>query len=98
MVMDSGWRVVPIIRKCFPIFLGFLRFLICRVFFDTRQSLCRVSEKILSKEPFTDKMFVEYSLPSVTLDKKRESGSVGSTSTAKRLSLCVSESRLEGGE
>jgi hypothetical protein len=28
-----------------------------------------VSEKALGKEPFTDKMFVECFLPSVTLDK-----------------------------
>jgi hypothetical protein len=39
------------------------------VLFDTRQSLCRVSEKVLGKEPFADKMFAEYSLPSVTLGK-----------------------------
>ena len=45
MVMISGWRVVPIILKMFCCFWGFLRFLICRVLFDTRQSLCRVSEK-----------------------------------------------------
>jgi hypothetical protein len=42
---------------------------LCRVFFDIRHSLCRVSEKILGKEPFADKMFAEYSLPSVTLGK-----------------------------
>jgi hypothetical protein len=37
----------------------------CRLIFDTRQCLCRASEKILSKETFADKMFVEYFLPSV---------------------------------
>jgi hypothetical protein len=42
---------------------------ICRVFLDTRQSLYRVPEKILDKEPFVDKMFVECSLPSVTFGK-----------------------------
>jgi hypothetical protein len=31
--------------------------------------LCRVSEKVLGKEPFTDKMFAEYSLSSFTLSK-----------------------------
>jgi hypothetical protein len=45
-----------------------------------------VSEKILDKEPFANKMFAEYSLPSATLGKvfveckmagkERESGSV----------------------
>jgi hypothetical protein len=43
---------------------------LCRVFFDTRQSLCRVSEKkVLGKEPFADEIFVECFLPSVTLGK-----------------------------
>jgi hypothetical protein len=51
-------------KKCFAVFGGFLRFLICRVLFDTRQSLYRVSEKVLGKQNFTDKMFAEYSLPS----------------------------------
>jgi hypothetical protein len=40
-----------------------------RVLFDTRQRLCRVSEKVIGKEPFADKMFAEYSLPSVKLGK-----------------------------
>jgi hypothetical protein len=44
------------------------------VLFDTRQSLCRVSEKntrqrTLCKEPFADEIFAECSLPSVTLGK-----------------------------
>jgi hypothetical protein len=42
---------------------------LCRVLFDTRQSLCRVSEKALGKEPFADEIFAECSLPSVTLGK-----------------------------
>jgi hypothetical protein len=36
------------------------------VLFD---SLCRVSEKILDKEPFADEMSAEYSMPRVTLGK-----------------------------
>jgi hypothetical protein len=39
------------------------------VLFDTRQSLCRVSEKILGKKPFADKIFAECFLSSVTLGK-----------------------------
>jgi hypothetical protein len=39
------------------------------VLFDTRQSICRVSEKALRKEPFADEIFAECSLPSVTLGK-----------------------------
>jgi hypothetical protein len=72
-------------KKCFTIFLIFSipnlpSVFLCRVLFDTRQSLCRVSEKkhsakslpsvrkkALDKEPFADEIFAEYSLPSVTL-------------------------------
>jgi hypothetical protein len=43
---------------------------LCRVLFDTRQSLCRVSEKKHSaKNPLSMKTFAECSLPSVTLGK-----------------------------
>jgi hypothetical protein len=38
---------------------------LCREFFDTQQSLCRVSENVLIKESFADKMFTEYSSPIV---------------------------------
>jgi hypothetical protein len=34
--MGSGWRVVRTFKKCFAAFCVFLRFLICRVLFDTR--------------------------------------------------------------
>jgi hypothetical protein len=60
MVMDIGWRIVPIIFKNVLLFFGGrLRFLICRVLFDTRQSHCRVSEKSTRQKPFTDKIFAE---------------------------------------
>jgi hypothetical protein len=44
---------------------------LCRVLFDTRQSLCLAEcpKKVLGKEPFADKIFAECSLPSVTLGK-----------------------------
>jgi hypothetical protein len=74
MVMSSGWRVVPIILKNILLFLGFFRFLICRVLFfaECFSTLGKVAEcpkKVFGKEPFTDKMFAEYSLLSVTLGK-----------------------------
>jgi hypothetical protein len=62
-------------KKCFAVFLIFSilnlpSVFLCRVLFDTRQSLCRVSEKkTLGKELFADKIFAECSLPSVTLGK-----------------------------
>jgi hypothetical protein len=40
-----------------------------RVLFDTWQSLYRVSEKVLGKETFVAKMFVEYFLSNITLGK-----------------------------
>jgi hypothetical protein len=54
MVMGSGWRVVPIILKMFCYFLGFLRFLICRVLF-----FAECPKKVLGKKTFADKMFAE---------------------------------------
>jgi hypothetical protein len=69
------WRVVPIILKMFRYFLGFLRFLICRVLFfaECFSTLDRVfadvRKKVLGIKPFANKMFGEYSLPSVTLGK-----------------------------
>jgi hypothetical protein len=65
-------EVVPIIlKKYFAVFwvfsiLNLSSAFLCRVLFDTRQS---VRKKVLGKEPFADKMFAEYSLPSVTLSK-----------------------------
>jgi hypothetical protein len=65
MVMGSGWRVVHIILKMFCYFLGFLRFLICRVFFfagcflTLDKVLAKCPKKVLGKEPFADKMFAE---------------------------------------
>jgi hypothetical protein len=65
MVMGSSWRVVPIFKKCFAIFDGILRFLICRVLFDTRQSFCRVLEKTTRKNPLQSKVLssVKWPLP-----------------------------------
>jgi hypothetical protein len=58
MVIGSGWSLYIKLKKMFfCYYFGFFRFLIRRVLFDTRQCLCRVSEKILGKEPFADKMF-----------------------------------------
>jgi hypothetical protein len=42
------------------------------VLFDTRQNIWRVSKKILGKEPFVDKMFVECKM----VLSEHESGSV----------------------
>jgi hypothetical protein len=44
------------------LFLGVLRFTLGKVFAE-------YPKKIFGKEPFVDKMFAEYSLPTVTLDK-----------------------------
>jgi hypothetical protein len=57
---------------CFFVFFVILNLsgaFLCRVLFDTRQSFCRVSKKVLGKELFADKMFTEYFLLSVTLAK-----------------------------
>jgi hypothetical protein len=59
------------LKKCFAIFLGFLRFLICRVFLFTEcfstldKVFAECPKKVLGKEPLADKMFAEYYLPSV---------------------------------
>jgi hypothetical protein len=73
--MDMG--VVTKILKMFCYFLGYFSIInlssafLCRVHFDTRQSqsLCRVSKKVLDKEPFADKMFDKYFLLIITLGK-----------------------------
>jgi hypothetical protein len=67
------WRVVSIILKNVLLFFYFFilnlpNVFLCRVLFDTR-----CPKKVLGKEPFTDKIFVECFLPSVTLGKERDS-------------------------
>jgi hypothetical protein len=70
MVMGIVGELVPII-KMFCYFLWFFVILnlpsvfICRVLFDTRQSLCRLSEKITRQRTL---LSIEYLL-SVTLGK-----------------------------
>jgi hypothetical protein len=61
-------------KKCFVVFLIFSilnlpSVFLCRVLFDTRQSLCECPKKALGKEPFADEIFAECSLSSVTLGK-----------------------------
>jgi hypothetical protein len=64
-VIVRGWRVVPIILKNVLLFFLFFRFLICRVFFfaECFSTLGKVfaecPKKVLGKEPFADKIFVE---------------------------------------
>jgi hypothetical protein len=65
MVMGSGWRVVPIIKKMFCYFLGVLRFLICRVLFfagcfsTLGKVFAECPKKVLDKEPFAEYLFAE---------------------------------------
>jgi hypothetical protein len=55
VIICSGWRVVPIILKMFCRFLGVFSIL------NLPSAFQQCLKKVLGKEPFADKMFVENS-------------------------------------
>jgi hypothetical protein len=59
MVMGSGWRVVPIILKCFAVFWGVCDSFFAKCFSILDKVFVECPKKYLGKKPFADKIFAE---------------------------------------